>query len=244
MMQMRFGLTLVFGLLVGCHTWSPNIQPSSGNNAALNKNKQKNGKAKVRVGVNSAPVITKVWTREGTIRPGQVVLIQVQANDPDNDRLYYRWRDNCGGRFYGGLSALTFWHAPQTIPTSQTCSITVEVYDRQGGTNTGTLTVNIGGPFQANTAPKITTTFQSSKKVNRDQLVILHVAAIDPEGLPLQFTWQTGGGTLHSPTTTANQSEVGWRAPTSGCEFVAIARINDPTGLTTKQRFKIKINCP
>ena len=41
---------------------------------------------------NHAPVITLAGDRERDVRPGETVLLQASANDPDGDELTFRWR--------------------------------------------------------------------------------------------------------------------------------------------------------
>lgn len=244
------GLFVIFAALfgalcsMGCSATPAPISPAGSTDDGLHGSGNQKGKARVKVDVNTAPKVSKVVTREGRIRPGETVAFRVNASDSDGDTLRYAWRDDCQGTFHSTVAKKIFWTAPQPGPLTKECVLEVEVFDGRGGRNWGKLRVYIDGPVMPNLAPRLLSSFQSAKTIGRNKQAVFRVQAVDPEGLPLVFTWHHSGGTLSAPVTNAGQSEVTWTPPATGCHFIIQVTVREPTGLIIGHRFRIKVRCP
>jgi len=69
------------------------------------------------------------------------------------------------------------------------------------------------GTPDANTAPRITSTFQSELRWFSGNRVTFRVVASDPQARALTITWATTTGTLGPAASEASQSEVEWTPP-------------------------------
>lgn len=92
--------------------------------------------------INHWPDINAISAEDAQVIPGGTVGVLVTAIDLDGDELTYAWTDNCSGAFDAD-AADPRYTAPETPGP---CTLTVLVTDRKGGTNQGTLTLQIGWP--------------------------------------------------------------------------------------------------
>ena len=199
--------------------------------------------ANVAVSFNAWPVATQVTgTPSGQVAHGGVVSLDVAAVDADNDALTYGWTDDCGGSFSDTTVKSPTW----TAPASGTgCKVKVGLNDGRGGSTTGQLGINLGLPRIPTMPPVIDESFQSTDAVALGGTVDLFVAAHDPEGEAITFTWSASGGTLGSPVDTASRSEVRWTAPGGGGgSFTLSVSVKDAGGTQTTQIFTVSLPRP
>jgi alpha-tubulin suppressor-like RCC1 family protein len=199
------------------------------------------GDAEVSISFNTWPVVTLVSAAPGQVDPGQSSALDVAAVDPDGDALAYSWNDSCGGSFSDRRVKSPTWTAPATAPAGSDCTVRVRVRDGRGGRTTGSLVIRVGRPTVPTAPPVIDQTFQSTRLVGLGGVVTLRVAAHDPEGTALRFTWTASGGTLAPPVTSPSQSEVTWTAPAAGGLFTITAVVRDTPGDETTQDFTVVV---
>nr|WP_164933326.1 PKD domain-containing protein [Corallococcus coralloides] len=202
------------------------------------------GNANVAVSVNTWPVVTQVkGTPFGQVAPGGTVTLDVAATDADGDALTYAWSDDCGGGFSATTAAQGVWTAPSSEPTDGQCKVTVAVTDGRGGSTAGTLRLNVIQLQVPTLPPVIGQVFQSAAVARSGDTVRLFATATDPEGAALTFTWSASGGTLATPVTTANRSEVVWTAPadSGGTDMTLTLAVEDASGQRTTRVFTVQM---
>jgi hypothetical protein len=198
--------------------------------------------ATISVSLNKWPVVTGVSSTQGRIDVGESTTLDVVATDADNDPLTYAWTadSGCVGAFGDAtVKSPTFTLGP-TLPTAGNCQFTVTVSDGRGGTNTGSLTVNAAPAPTVTVAPVIISASQSLDRAGAGQTVAMSVNARDDHYVGMTFTWSTSVGTLGTPTTTSNSSEIVWTAPNpfSTAAYVRCT-IGNAGGASTTKQFQI-----
>lgn len=241
---LRFACVCLFCFLLGCTIEIPPVDPFSQSSEPLQGQKPSTGKAEVEATVNTAPVVALVQASRGQIQPGETILLNSSASDPDGDLLSYLWEDDCTGTFQQTTTAQVYWTAPQSAPAGDRCTLKLSVSDGKGGSHWGTLSLSVAGPLLANQAPRIVSFLQSESTIARSGAVTLRVQAVDPEGLPLTFVWKANKGTLSAPSSTSSHSEVSWQPPASDCDFSVRVTAKDPAGGSTQHKFDILVQCP
>lgn len=214
------------------------------NHQISNSSRRSKGKAKVYLHFNKAPVICRIWAREGNIRPGAITQIHSVSFDPDGNIVRYQWSDSCGGAFHSPTSRNPTWKAPAQAPANKKCHLRLVVTDKKGGRSRGVLQVWVGFQTKLNISPQILSNFQSDDRVQQGKVVVLRVTTKDPEETPLRIHWYALGqlsnpkNTIHSTGTT---SEVKWIAPKrTGIRHVW-AVIWDASGARTIECFAIRV---
>ncbi|RKH78234.1 PKD domain-containing protein, partial [Corallococcus sp. AB045] len=205
---------------------------------------QDTGNANVAVSFNTWPVVTQVkGTPFGQVAPGGTVTLDVTATDADGDALTYAWSDDCGGGFSTTTAAHSVWTAPASEPTGGQCKVMVAVTDGRGGSTAGTLRLNVIQLQVPTLPPVIGQVFQSAAVARFGETLRLFATATDPEGAALTFTWSASGGTLATPVTTANRSEIVWMPPanTGGADMTLTLAVEDASGQRTTQVFTVRV---
>ncbi|MFC2122054.1 FISUMP domain-containing protein, partial [Bacteroidota bacterium] len=95
---------------------------------------------------NQAPEVNNIQSLTDTIVGGSEVIIEVDANDTDEDVLTYLWSAN-GGEFISSIdSILVIWKAPLSI-TDASYDITVEIADDEFTVSESLIVTVEGGKF-------------------------------------------------------------------------------------------------
>lgn len=197
------------------------------------------GAAAVNASFNTWPNVAGLIATPARIDVGQSTALSLDASDNDGDALSFAWLSTCAGAFSGATATPSF--TLTALPASGSCTLTATVTDGRGGTNTGSITIATGPGPAANLAPIVDTTFQSDDTAPGDGQVLLRVAAHDPEGTALGFTWSTNAGSLSSQFNNAGSSEITWTAPTLfSVDATITATITDGAGVSTTQSFSVK----
>jgi hypothetical protein len=89
-------------------------------------------------GVNSAPVITRVWTSQSVIKAGETIQIEVSATDNDDDRLTYKYEVSGGS--ISGHGDKVEWRAPDQAGDY---TITVTVSDSEATSSERSVTITV-----------------------------------------------------------------------------------------------------
>ena len=181
---------------------------------------------------NSVPGVQAMLSSVDRIKPGGTLTLEVRAYDPDPaDSLSYAWTASAGS-FASPSSAATSWTAPQEAGP---VTLTVTVTDTQGASASHSLTVNVG------TFPPVVAT-TSQQPLQSWGGLYLYVAAWDPQGTWLNFTWSTNYGRVGSPMGGRTNSENSWMPPQclpAGTVPVVTVTIRNELGLSTTTTFTI-----
>ncbi len=215
-----------------------NTSVNSQVNVVVNANNG-SGAAAITVSLNTWPVVNSITgTPNYLVKAAQTVLTAL-ATDADNDPMTYAWTSSCAGTFTN-TQVPTPGFTLDNGASNTSCTFTVNVADNRGGTGTGTLTLPVGQPTAA-IAPVIGRSLQSLQLVGATDTVSMTVNATDPQGQPMTFSWMASGGTLGTPNTSANSSQVVWTPPASAtASWLVTAKVTDSSGAAATQTFSIK----
>ncbi len=197
------------------------------------------GGAAVDIFINAAPVVTAMTASPGPIESGSAVQLQVSANDPDGDKLSYRWTSTCPGAFDSPTQAATGFLPALTSGTTS-CSFSVQVADGRGGVGLGTLTLSAVKPV-IHVGPAMGITYQSPAAPGAGDVVFFHAEASSPEGQPLTWKWSADAGTIAAETDQAGSSDIHWTVPDAkdvSCTVTATA--TDPQGASAFYVFSVR----
>ncbi len=147
------------------------------------------GKGNVKASFNTWPEVARVTAAPGRVGVNEVAALDLTAVDNDGDVLGFAWSDGgCGGIFSSPTARTPSWTAPPVAPLGGTCALRSTVTDGRGGSNTGTITIQVGPPQSVLLAPVITGSGQTAAAVGAGHAVQFDVAANDPQGQPLTFS--------------------------------------------------------
>ncbi|QRK04624.1 hypothetical protein JQX13_30780 [Archangium violaceum] len=197
------------------------------------------GNADVSIGFNSWPRISTMQGTPSVLAEGGTTALSVTAVDAEGDALSYSWSTECVGTFSNPAASSPSFTL-NAVPASGRCAFRVTASDGRGGQGVGTLVLQVGTTPRVNVAPRIDSFWQSAIEANGGEAVTLGLAAHDPEGKPVVFSWSTTSGTLRPPRWTAGSSEVEWVAPVCFDLPVAITgTVTDADGASVGYTFNI-----
>jgi Galactose oxidase, central domain/Kelch motif/PKD domain len=204
----------------GIHGLTLTVTDSAGlsSSATLQVTVQGGGRGEVRpsISFNTWPAVSSVTATPSPLAVGQTTSVSASAWDADADTLSYAWSASCEGTWADASSRMAqFTPTAQPSGACNNCTLTVAVTDGQGGRTTGTVALCIGGvtPVIDPSAPYITRAFSSSGTASAGQVLTYEVAARDPQGASLSFSWSANAGTLGTATDSAANSRTAWTAP-------------------------------
>ncbi|RKH79817.1 hypothetical protein D7Y21_33180 [Corallococcus sp. AB045] len=204
------------------------------------------GGAEVSGQFNSWPQVVSLTGFPTQVVPHQSIGVSAQGVDSDDAaaNLHYAWTASCTGTWTDeGTANARF--TPTALPAQSTCAncqLTVRVTDGRGGQGLGHLGICVGAPVSPNAPPRITDASQSATTVGPGSTVHFTVRAMDPEGTALGFAWEAPVGTLGTPVSTADGSDVTWTAPAcidAQATPVVRARVTDAEGLEALRTFSL-----
>lgn len=194
---------------------------------------------------NNWPVIKQVTSESKQVKPLSTVVLKVESQDVDNDALHHTWDSSCGGSF-SSLSPTTFqFTVPGTIPSSGTCTLTVQAQDRLGGTHQKSVVLLIAGA-PVNQPPVLTKISQSLKIVPPGGKVKFQVESNDPEGLGLTYSWAEvdgANGVLGQPQTDGSNSEIEWTAAKGKCSGTIRVTVKDKGEPSSSTTHDFRVRC-
>ena len=202
------------------------------------------GEAKLSICFNGAPEVAMLGATPSPLVVGQSTAVSVAASDPDGDSLSYSWSASCEGTWTHPTSS-TARFTPTLLPVSycNNCRLTVSVSDGRGGHNTGTVAVCVTSTPPINHLnPVLLRSYRSSDTATPGQVLTHEVAALDPEGSALTFSWDTSIGWLGTATDSALDSRVTWTAPAcarDGTPPTLTATVTNAFELTTTRSFEV-----
>ena len=126
------------------------------------------------------------------VAENSVVRLMVTASDPNGDPLTYIWQPT-SGTISGSGSTVLF--NPPTVTADTVVRINLTVMDPSGLSATGFVDVTV---LNTVTSPPVITTGPSASPSDISELATtqLTVAASDPNGFALSYTWQPQSGTI------------------------------------------------
>jgi hypothetical protein len=200
------------------------------------------GTAQISISFNTAPRLVSLSTTASRLTVGQTTSVSASVSDLDGDTLSYSWSATCAGSWaHASSSAAQF--TPSALPSGDcnNCNLTVSVSDGRGGQTTGTLALCISGPpAPPHFNPLIVSASGSSLTAAPGQVITYEVAASDPEGSALSFSWAANTGSLGTPATGASSSRTTWTAPScvsAGTTPTITVTVTNAFSLSSTQRF-------
>ncbi|NOJ91434.1 kelch-like protein [Corallococcus coralloides] len=201
------------------------------------------GEAELSISFNSSPQVSSITATATRLAVGQPTTVSAQATDPDGDSLSYAWSASCAGTWVDASSS-TARFTPSLLPAGacNNCRLTVSVADGHGGRNSGTVALCVSDtPPSNHLEPVVLRSYRSSDTAQPGDVLTYEVAASDPEGSALTFSWEATAGTPGTPTGDATHSRITWTAPS--CIQVAAPAITvtltNAFGLTATRTFTV-----
>lgn len=136
---------------------------------------------------NQAPTASFTFTPE-TPEVGEQTTFTSTSTDSDGDIVAYEWLVN--GERFG-----TMQQAQRTFQTPGTYSVTLEVQDNDGATDTATQQVTVSE--EPNEQPSASFTFTPNNPEVDETVLFNATSSFDPDGTITEYTWSVNG----QPTT-------------------------------------------
>jgi hypothetical protein len=169
---------------------------------------------------NTDPTVSSLIANPPTVGPSGSSTLTCTATDVDGDPLTYTWSAT-GGSISGTGSTVT-WVAPAA---ENTYTITVEVADGRGGTDTDSVNIEVA---VGNTAPVITSVVAADPSVLPGGSTTVTCTATDADGDTLTYTWSAPDGGSFSGT----GNSVTWHAPAGEDTYTIAVTVSDGNGGT------------
>jgi hypothetical protein len=202
------------------------------------------GSAQISISFNLSPQVASLSATPTRLAAGQATAVSVAASDLDGDSLSYAWSASCAGS-WANASSSTAQFTPSELPfsTCNNCRLTVTVSDARGGQTTGTVALCVSNATTTNhLQPVIVSSSRSAGSATGGQVITFEVAASDPDGSALSFSWTATTGALGTAATTASSSRITWTAPPcvrSSPVPQVTATVTNAFHLSTLQSFSI-----
>jgi hypothetical protein len=197
------------------------------------------GSAKVTIGFNAWPEVRTMQGTPSVLALGATTTLSATTVDADGDALSHSWSTDCLGTF-ANTTAPTTSFTLHTTPTSNRCSFKVTVSDGRKGQNSGTLVLQVGAGPRVNVAPRIDTAYLSTSLAGPGEVVTAGLAAHDPEGKSVSFSWSATSGTVQATRWTSTSGEADWVGPACFDNPInLVATVTDAEGASTSQTYTI-----
>ncbi|HEX8698667.1 MAG TPA: kelch repeat-containing protein [Myxococcaceae bacterium] len=176
------------------------------------------GAARFTLSFNSFPRVDALHATVSQLATGQPTSVSASASDLDGDSLSYSWAASCSGAWTNASSSSAQF-TPDALPggNCNNCNLTVTVSDGRGGQNTGTLALCVSTtPAPTRFSPLVILSYSSylpGDFISPGQVLTYEVAASDPQGSALTFSWSATSGAMGTAAGTATQSRTTWTAP-------------------------------
>jgi opacity protein-like surface antigen len=164
---------------------------------------------------------------------GDVVVVRVNASDPDNDPLTYSWTTNRGT--VEGSGPEVRWNSSGANPGTYTVKVRVD--DGRGGTASCSADIRVEPP--PNRPPTM------SCSADRDSVVIgepvqITATASDPDNDPLTFSWNSTGGRVRGTGASVRFDTSGLTAG----QYTVSGRVDDGRGGTADCSLNVQVRAP
>ncbi len=184
---------------------------------------------------NQSPVIKNLTAKPAALKPDEIAEFRCEASDPNGDVLTYSWSAD-GGAFEGATVTQQFWINWRAPKFAGNFTITVNVSDGKGGTAAKSYIMSVA----SNHPPVISSITCSPPSLKRGETGTITVAATDPDGDSLTYTWLTNAGKV---TGTGNVGT--WVAPAvDGTYEIQLVVSDGKDGGITSGSIKITVQNP
>ncbi len=172
------------------------------------------GDARFSISFNTWPQVASIRLTVSPVAVGKTTSVSVSASDVDGDSLAYSWSTSCMGSLTHPSSSTALF-TPVAVPAGacNNCRLTVSVSDRRGGQTTGSVALCVSDTPTPQHFNPFLTSFSGPDTVAPGQTFTFEVAARDPEGSALSFSWAATKGPLGAPVSSASTSRITWTAP-------------------------------
>jgi hypothetical protein len=207
------------------------------------------GNAQLSISFNTSPQMASLGATASQLAVGQTTSVSASVSDLDGDSLSYSWSATCAGA-WSNASSSSAQFTPSALPadTCNNCELTISVSDGRGGRTAGTLALCVSdSPAPQHFPPLILSASGSSLTATPGQVITYEVAAIDPEGSALSFSWAATTGSLSPATTDTSSSRITWTAPScisEGTTPAVTATITNAFNRSSTQRFSLTAPLP
>ncbi len=174
---------------------------------------------------NTPPEIVSLTSRSAVVAPGDSVLVECDATDPDGDELTYDWTSDRGT--INGHAGVIAWTAPSEEGIAR---VSVEVSD--GGDVA--IDKSIAITVKNNTFPVMNGVTADLDWVHPGETIEVRCDAEDMDGDPLSYTWSADSGEI-----TGDGPTVSWTAPATEGTTVIMALVEDGFGGRAKGSLSI-----
>jgi N-acetylneuraminic acid mutarotase len=232
----------------GTYTLTLTVMDSGGTSSSLSLRVSvyggQEGRAEISISYNGSPAVSSVSASRSPVEVGQTTTVSATASDSDGDELSYFWSASCEGT-WDNTSSSTARFTPSSLPSGacNNCNLTVTISDNQGGQTTGTVALCVNSPSSdPHAPPRITRSYRSSDTATANQVITYEVAATDPEGASLSFSWSANAGTLGQVRNSGSNSSITWTAPfcaRAGVSPAVTVTVTNTFGMTATRSFPI-----
>jgi|SRR5215217_27000 len=201
---------------------------------------------------NKPPTLTGPTAQPTAVSSGSPVSLTLEASDPDGDVLTFAWTQvpaSPAGTFTNISAPAPSWTAP-VVSASQRFALRVSVSDGRGGTEQGSVDVDVAPPVPQNTPPTLSTPTATATTIDEQQALTLAVSGSDVDGDPLTYSWeQAAPATPRGTFDNAASTSPVWTAPdvTSSGTYTLRVTVTDGRGGSAQSTIDIavqKVNRP
>jgi len=169
------------------------------------------GGAAVSLSSDLSPVIKSISLFPTPLVVGESVTLNLDAEDPDGQKLTYQWTSTCAGAFVDGTQQNASFKLSK-LPDSGQCQFQVDVADPVGAHTIGVLNQKTG-KAPVDQAPVVEEATQSDDELAAGKSANLTVKASDPDGQDLTFSWTADVGTVTKTAGDAHSVVLRFTAP-------------------------------
>ncbi|MDA3860559.1 MAG: T9SS type A sorting domain-containing protein [Melioribacteraceae bacterium] len=178
---------------------------------------------------NYPPRIKSLVAEQNEILINDSTAIYCTAVDNDGDNLQYKWNANTGT--FIGSGANVIWVAPSDTGKY---IIDVEVDDGNGESVFEQIEIHVVVKF--NSAPIINKLDTNPRKIDLNMTSEIECLAIDEEGDPISYKWQSSVGTIDG-----SGSKIIWTAPGEEGNYSIKCTVSDPDGASYSDSIVVAI---
>ena len=190
--------------------------------------------------VNQPPAVSAT-VEPNTVYPGDFVMLNGTATDPDGDALTFRWTSDGGGDFFPGTGLLnTSWLAPAT-ETAYTVNLTMTATDTGGLSASVTLSVLVEPFPQPNAATDLEANVQEDNTIHLRWTIPSQPSGVTIASVEAQR--RMSGGAFSPPswdtvvTLPASATFTGVPGLAADTEYVFRVRLTTTHGLFADSRY-------
>jgi TonB family protein len=174
------------------------------------------------------------------IKEGEAVSLEVEARDPDDDQLHYRWTASAGLIEGDGSKVKLNTSDVELTSNPLPVKVSVEVEDGRGGVESKSVEVTVERP---NRMPTVEVKAEKTE-AQKGETISLSAEANDPDGDKLDYRWTTTTGVIEGtgPKVKLNTSDA---ALNSNSTRVRVSvTVDDGKGGTATETVSVSLREP